>query len=48
MKTEYNCLIEKETWNLSKTPSNRNIIPDQLVFKLEKNSDSNVFKYKTR
>jgi len=48
MKTEYHSLIENKTWDLVKRPPNGKILSNKWVFKLKKNQDGSLNKYKAR
>ena len=48
MQTEYDSLIENETWEITPLPENRQVITSRWCFKLKKDRDSRVLKYKAR
>lgn len=48
MKDEYNALLANDTWSLEEVPSNKKIIGCKWVFKIKRNSDGSVARYKAR
>ena len=48
MQAEYDSLIENETWELTTMPENRQVITGRWCFKLKKDRDGHVLKYKAR
>lgn len=48
MKTEYKSLMENKTWNLVERPSGEKVLSNKWVFKLKKNQDDSINKYKAR
>ncbi len=48
MQAEYDSLIENETWKLTAIPENRQVISGRWCFKLKKDRDGQILKYKAR
>lgn len=48
MRTEYHTLVENNTWELTDRPANKKILTNKWVFKLKKNQDGSMDKYKAR
>lgn len=48
MKEEYNALIKNKTWTLVNRPKNEKLIDNKWVFKVKKNPDDSVDRYKAR
>ena len=48
METEYQSLVENETWTLERAPTDRKVITGRWVFKIKKDRDGKVLKYKAR
>ena len=48
METEYQSLVENETWTLERAPTDRKVITSRWVFKIKKDRDGKVLKYKAR
>ena len=48
MQAKYDSLTENKTWELIFTSENRQIITGQWYFKLNKNRNSHILKYKVR
>lgn len=48
MRTEYDTLVENNTWELTDRPVNKKILTNKWVFKLKKNQDGSVDKHKAR
>ena len=48
MQAEYNSLIENETWELTAMPKNRQVITGRWCFKLKKDRNNQIMKYKVR
>ena len=48
MQAEYDSLIENETWELTAIPENRQVITGRWCFKLKKDRDGQILKYKAR
>lgn len=48
MKDEYNALLVNETWSLVDIPSDKKVIGCKWVFKIKRNSDGSVARYKAR
>lgn len=48
MKEEYLSLVKNETWKLVVRPSNRNVIDNRWVYKIKRNTDGSVERYKAR
>lgn len=48
MNSEMTSLIENETWTLEELPNYVNVIPCKRVYKVKKNSEDSVDKFKTR
>ena len=48
MQTEYDTLIKNGTWELTAMVENRQVITGRWCFKLKKDRDSQILKYKAR
>ena len=48
MKTKYRSLMGNETWDLVERPSGEKVLSNKCVFKLKKNQDDSINKYKER
>ena len=48
MQEEYDSLIKNETWELTPAPENRQVITSRWCFKLKKDRDGHILKYKAR
>lgn len=48
MDDEYTTLIENNIWNLVPLPKNANIIRTEWIFKIKKNLDDSINRYKAR
>lgn len=48
MKEEYDSLIQNQTWILVEKPKNETIVDNKWVFKIKKNPDDSVDRYKAR
>lgn len=48
MREEYDSLIKNDTWKLVERPSSRNIIDNRWVYKVKRNDDESVERYKAR
>lgn len=48
METEYNSLIENETWTHTDAPTDRKVITGRWVFKLKKDNHGKILKFKAR
>lgn len=48
MNTEYQALLKQGTWTLVPPPSGANIIGCQWIYKIKRNSDGSVTRYKAR
>ena len=48
MQAEYDSLIENETWELTPMPENRQVITGRWCFKLKKDRNGDILKYKAR
>ena len=48
MQVEYDSLIENETWELTSMPENRQVITGRWCFKLKKDRNGQILKYKAR
>lgn len=48
MKTEMQSLIENKTWKLVPLPKDRKAIKCEWVFKVKRNTDGQISKYKAR
>lgn len=48
MAVEYSSLMENETWSLVDSPQNRKVISGQWVFKLKKDREGKILKYRAR
>ena len=48
MQAEYDSLIENETWELTSMPENRQVITGRWCFKLKKDRNGQILKYKAR
>ena len=48
MQSEYNSVIKNDTWKLVKLPDNRGTICCQWVFKIKRNADGSIDRYKAR
>jgi hypothetical protein len=48
MESEINSLMEKETWILVKKPDRAKLLDAKWVYKVKRNPDGNVDKYKAR
>jgi hypothetical protein len=46
--TEYKSLQERQTWSLVVKPAGRKIIDSKWVFKIKRNSDGTIARYKAR
>ena len=46
--TEYKSLQERQTWTLVVKPAGRKIIDSKWVFKIKRNSDGTIARYKAR
>ncbi len=46
MQTEYDSLIENDTWEITPLPENQQVITGRWCFKLKKDRDGQVLKYK--
>lgn len=48
MREEYDSLIKNDTWTLVQRPPNRNIVDNRWVYKIKRNDDESVGRYKAR
>lgn len=48
MSEEYKALVNQGTWELVRPPAGANIIGCQWIFKVKRNSDGSVARYKAR
>ena len=48
MQSEYDSLMKNETWKLVKLPENRDAIGSKWVFKIKRNADGSIDRYKAR
>lgn len=48
MSVEYSSLMENETWSLVDSPNGRKVISGRWVFKLKKDREGKILKYKAR
>lgn len=48
MQAKYNSLIKNETWELISLPENQQVITGRWCFKLKKDCNSQILKYKAR
>lgn len=48
MESEYNSLLQNETWILVEKPENQRVIDNKWVFKVKKNPDDTIDRYKAR
>ena len=48
MQSEYDSLMKNDTWKLVKLPENRDTIGCKWVFKIERNADGSIDRYKAR
>lgn len=48
MNTEYLALLKQDTWSLVPPPSGANVIGCQWIYKIKRNSDGSVARYKAR
>ena len=48
MMEEYNALIKNKTWTLVQLPEHKNIIGCRWTYRLKKNPDGTILKYKAR
>lgn len=48
MESEYNSLMQNGTWILIEKPTNQRVIDNKWVFKVKKNPDDTVDRYKAR
>ncbi len=48
MQAEYDSLIANETWEFTAIPENRQVITGRWCFKLKKDRDGQILKYKAR
>ncbi len=48
IKVEYDSLIEKKTWELTSMPENQQVITGRWCFKLKKDRNGQILKYKAR
>lgn len=48
MKVEYDSLIKNSTWDLVERPTSKKILSNKWVFKLKRNQDGSINKYKAR
>ena len=48
MESEYNSLLENNTWDLVPPPENKNVIGSKWVYKVKRNADGSVEQFKAR
>ena len=48
MESEYNSLLENNTWDLVPPPENKNVIGSKWVYKVKRNADGSVERFKAR
>ena len=48
MESEYNSLLENDTWDLVPPPENKNVIGSKWVYKVKRNADESVERFKAR
>lgn len=48
MKSEYNSHMENGTWVLVNRPKDKRILPNRWIFKIKRNQDGTVDRYKAR
>ena len=48
IKTEYDSLVSRNTWKLVPRPAGRKLVDSKWVFKLKRDSDGNIARYKAR
>lgn len=48
MKDEYTALVNNDTWRLVQRPLNRNVIDNRWVYKIKRNTDGSIDRYKAR
>lgn len=48
MRTEYDSLMQNNTWTLVSRPKNQTVLPNKWVFKVKENHDGTIEKYKAR
>jgi hypothetical protein len=48
MQSEYNSLLENNTWELVPPPENKNVIGSKWVYKVKRNADGSVERFKAR
>lgn len=48
MEEEYNSLMENNTWSLCELPKGRKAIKNKWVYKIKRDSDGNISRYKAR
>ena len=46
MQAEYDSLIDNETWKPTSEPENQHVITGQCCFKLKKDYNGHILKYK--
>ena len=48
MDSEFKSLQQQKTWSLVPSPANKNIVTYKWVYKLKRNSDGSIARYKAR
>lgn len=48
MKEEYNALMANSIWSLEEPPSNKKVVGCKWIYKIKRNSDGTVARYKAR
>ena len=48
MESEYNSLLENNTWDLVPPPENKNVIGSKWVYKVKRNADGSIERFKAR
>ena len=48
MESEYNSLLENNTWDLVPPPENKNVIGSKWVYKVKRKADGSFERFKAR